>query len=202
MPDNDLCETPQPTQQSVLNRVSKDKFVLVLNLPLLLKEQAVSNNNISINPLQISVYGTIVPSIQIPPNEVRFGGQSYNVSGHARPNYEPLTVNFVVDSKFKNYWNLWYWLNSLNSSRESLYLGKEKRKISINERVEQGNLLEYQTNLSIFSLNEYNERLAEFIYYNAFIVGLGAIDYSYRNPDIIETTATFQFSQLDMKIFS
>ena len=29
--DNDLCETPQPTQQSVLNRSGKDKFILRAN---------------------------------------------------------------------------------------------------------------------------------------------------------------------------
>ena len=43
MTDNDLCETPQPTQQSVLNRASKDKFVLVLNLPSILKEKSKLN---------------------------------------------------------------------------------------------------------------------------------------------------------------
>jgi hypothetical protein len=198
MIDNDLCETSQPTQQSVLNRSSKDKFLLVLNLPLLLRKKATTNKNISIDPLQISVYGTIVPTIQVPPNEVRFSGQSYNVSSHTRPNYEPLTVNFVVDNDFKNYWNLWYWLNCLNDARKSTY--KASPKTSPLDVIEQGNLLDYQTNLSILSYNEYNETNAEFIYYNSFITSLGSINYSYRDPEIIETTATFQFSQLFMKL--
>lgn len=202
MPDNDLCETLQPTQQSVLNRSSKDKFILVLNLPILLKKQSVTNKKISIDPLQISVNGTIVPTIQVPANEVRFAGQSYNVSSHARPNYEPLTVNFIVDNNFANYWNLWYWLNTLNTARESVYAGTNSRNLTINDRIDQGNLLEYQTNLSIFSLNEYNQRIVEFKYYNAFITSLGSINYNYKDSDIIETTATFQFSQLDMQLLS
>jgi hypothetical protein len=200
MPDNDLCETPQPTQQSVLNRSSKDKFLLVLNLPLLLRKQTKTNSNISMTPLQISVRGTVVPAIRVPANEVRFAGQAYNVSSHARPNYEPLTVNFIVDNKFLNYWNLWYWLNSLNTARGSTYTGSNNRGLTIDEKAEQGNLLEYQSNLSIFSLNEYNQRTVEFIYYNAFITELGSINYNYEDSNIIETTATFQFSQLDMKI--
>jgi hypothetical protein len=202
MLDNDLCETPQPTQQSVLNRSSKDKFLLVLNLPLLLRKQSVTNRNISITPLQMSVRGTIVPAVRVPANEVRFAGQSYNVSSHARPNYEPLTVNFIVDNKFLNYWNLWYWLNTLNTARGSTYTGSNNKNLTNDEKIEQGNLLDYQANLSIFSLNEYNERSVEFIYYNAFITELGSINYNYEDSNIIETTATFQFSQLDMKITS
>jgi hypothetical protein len=202
MSELDLCEQPQATQQSVLNRSSKDKFILVLNLPLLLRKQAKTNSNISIDPLQISIHGTIVPNIQVPSNEVRFSGQSYNVSSHTRPNYEPLTVNFIVDNNFKNYWNLWYWLDNLNTARTSVYRGSEYQNTSIQDRIDQGNLLEYQTNMSIFSLNEYNQKIVEFIYYNTFITNLGSISYSYRDPEIIETTATFQFSQLDMKLIS
>ena len=200
MADNDLCETPQATQQSVLNRASKDKFILVLNLPILLRKQTTTNKKISIDPLQISVNGTIVPTIQVPANEVRFAGQSYNVSSHARPNYDPLTVSFIVDNNFANYWNLWYWLNALNTARESIYDGTNSRNLTINDRIDQGNLLEYQTNLSIFSLNEYNQRIVEFRYYNAFITSLGSINYNYKDSDIIETNATFQFNQLDMTL--
>jgi hypothetical protein len=69
MPDNDLCETPQPTQQSVLNRSGKDKFLLVLNLPQVLRKQTLSNNLLKIDPLQISIFGTVVPPIQVPSNE-------------------------------------------------------------------------------------------------------------------------------------
>ena len=98
MPDNDLCETPQPTQQSVLNRPGKDKFILVLNLPQVLRKQSLADDLINIDPLQISIFGTIVPDVAVPSNEVRFGGQSYNVSSYTRPNYQPLTVNFVVEA--------------------------------------------------------------------------------------------------------
>jgi len=198
--DNDLCDTPQPTQQSVLNRTGKDKFILVLNLPQVLRNESLSDELIKLDPLQISIYGAVVPEIRVPANEIRFGGQSYNVSSHTRPNYPPLPVNFVIDNKFRNYWILWKWLSILNSPDESFYDGT-KGKISTRDRILNGNLTEYQTNFSVIGVNEYNQPTVEFVYYNAFITGLGSINYNYRDPEIIESTAEFQFSRLDVKLY-
>jgi hypothetical protein len=202
MADNDLCETPQPTQQSVLNRVSKDRFLLVLNLPQVLKKQSLENNLIDIDPLQISIYGTVVPTVQVPSNESRFAGQSYNVSSYARPNYGPLTVNFVVDNMFRNYWVLWKWLTVLNDPKESLYTGTDSKLETWKDRLQTGIVTEYQTNFSVIGLNEYNQKTIEFIYYNGFITNLGGITYDYNDPEMIKTTAEFQFSQLDVNILA
>lgn len=202
MTDNDLCETSQPTQQSVLNRTSKDKFLLVLNLPQVLKKQSLENELIKIDPLQISIFGTIVPDIQIPPNEARFGGQTYNVSSYARPNYSPLTVSFIIDNKFANYWILWKWLTVLNDPKQSLYTGTDAKLETWKDRLQAGILTEYQTNFSVIGLNEYNEKTIEFIYYNGFITSLGGITYDYNDSEIIKSTAEFQFSQLDVSILS
>jgi hypothetical protein len=79
-----MTTTINPTQQSILNRASKDKFLLVLNLPTILKKRALTDNTIKLDPLEISVHGTIVPAITVPPVEVRFGGQSHHVSGYSR----------------------------------------------------------------------------------------------------------------------
>jgi hypothetical protein len=198
MSDLNLCDQPQATQQSVLNRSGKDKFILVLDLPFILKKQKNENRLIDMTPLQISVFGTIVPNVQVPPVEVRFGGQSINITSYSRPNYPPLTVSFVIDNKFRNYWILWKWLSILNDPKSSIYSGTPQNDEVEIDRFERGNLKEYQTNLSIFSLNEYNQKIAEFKYYNAFITNLGGINYSYRDSELIETTAEFQFSQFDM----
>jgi len=202
MSDLDLCEQPQATQQSVLNRVSKDRFLLVLNLPQVLKQQSVNNELIKLDPLQISIFGTIVPPAVVPGNEVRFAGQSYNVSSYARPNYTPLTVNFVIDNKFRNYWILWKWLTILNDPRESIYTGTDSKQETYKDRLQSGNLLEYQTNFSVLGLNEYNQQIVEFIYYNGFITNLGGITYDYNDTEIIKSTAEFQFSQFDIKLLS
>ena len=191
-----ICTNPE--LQFPLNRASKDRFILVLNLPPALRKLALTDNCFDINFLQLSVYGTLVPDISIPPVEVRYQGQSANYSSHSRPNYPPLTVNFVVDNEFKNYFILWRWLALLNDPIESKYDGKRIDQITREDRVEWGMLTEYQTNLSILALNEYNKTAMEFVYYDAFITNLGGINYSYREGDYIETTVTFQYNQLNV----
>ena len=202
MPDNDLCETPQVTQQSVLNRPGKDKFILVLNLPQVLRKQSITNDLININPLQMSIFGTVVPPVQVPGNEVRFGGQSYNVSSYARPNYPPLPVNFIVDNKFHNYWILWKWLAILNDPDTSYYAGTEPKLETWKDRIETGIVTEYQTNFSVISLNEYNIKNIEFVFHNAFITNLGGINYDYNDPEMVKSSAEFQFSKMDVNLLT
>ena len=200
MPDNDLCETPQPTQQSVLNRTGKDKFLLVLNLPPILRKRLTNDELLNIDPLQISIFGTVVPPAQVPANEVRFGGQSYNVSSYSRPNYPPLPVNFIIDNKLRNYWVLWKWLQILNDPESSFYTGTDPKLETWRDRLESGIVTEYQTNFSVISLNEYNQYTVEFIFKNAFITNLGGINYDYNDTELIKSSAEFQFSQLDVKL--
>ena len=209
MTDNDLCETPQPTQQSVLNRSGKDKFLLVLNLPKILYKQSVLDSTIDINPLQMSIHGAVVPPIEVPPIEVRFSGQSYNVSSYTRPNYPPLTINFIIDNKFRNYWLLWKWLSILNDPKTSNYAGTPTKSVipstnyeTTQDKIEAGILTEYQSNFSVIGLNEYNQNAIEFIYYNSFITNLGGINYSYRDTEILESTAEFQYSKIDVRLSS
>ena len=193
----DNCENP--TLQSSLNRASKDKFVMVLNLPYVLRKRASKDPLLDIDFLQINVSGTLVPNISVPAVEARYAGQSINVSSHSRPNYSPLTVNFVIDNEYKNYYVLWKWLEVLNTPLESIYGGTPlKEMLSPDERIAKGNQFEYQTTLSILALNEYNETVMEFQYLHCFITNLGQINYDYKGGDFIETTADFQFDQLNL----
>jgi hypothetical protein len=200
--DPSLCNTGNPTLQSPLNIAAKDKFILVLNLPYALRQESITDPTVDINPLQIKVHGSVVPTVSVPANEVRYAGQSYNVSSHSRLNYAPLNVNFIIDNQFKNYWIIWKWLSLLNTYNESLY-GRGGDMVPPNLRnraAEIGNLIEYQSNFSLLALDEYNSPIAEFVYYNAFPISLGSINYSYRDSENIESSAEFQFSQLEMKI--
>ena len=187
-----------PTSQSPLNRASKDKFILVLELPSVLRKRAKTDPTLDIESLQISVYGSIVPDITVPAVEARWGGQSANFSSHSRPNYPPLTVNFVVDNEYKNYYVLWKWLALLNDPTYSKYDGTPLSEVTKHDTIESGLNTEYQTNLSILALNEYNQNQVEFVYSNAFITTLGGINYSYRDGEILETTAQFQYNQINI----
>ena len=182
-----------PIIQSPLNRASKDKFVMVLNLPPVLRSLANNDPLLNIDTIQMSVFGSIVPDINVSEVDARYAGQNFHVSSYARPPYAPLVVNFVVDNDYQNYYLLWRWLEIANDPRLSIYKGHQQNPL------EAGTSFEYQTDVSILALNEYNEIVMEFLYYKTFITTLGAINYSYRDGEIIECSAQFHFSQLDIK---
>lgn len=186
-----------PQLQSPLNRAASDKFILLLELPYLLKKNALGDPYINVEPLQISVFGTVVPEIAVPEVDARWKGQNLHLSTYTRPNYPPLTVNFAVDNSYNNYYILWKWLDSMNLAIQNTYGG------TINNRDEvmiAGSQFEYQTTLILQALDEYNQPTLEFIFSKAFLTGLGSINYSYRTGNqLVESAATFHYSQLDVK---
>lgn len=188
------CSNPQ--LQSPLNISSKDKFIMILELPYVLRKRSASDPSIDINPLQISIFGTIVPDIAVPAIDARYGGQNLHLSTYARPNYPPLSINFVVDNNYKNYFLLWKWLDVMNLAKESGYGGTQQ--VTNEDYALTGDEFEYQTDISILALNEYNETSIEFKYTKAFVTRLGGITYSYKDSGLIEASADFHFSQLDV----
>jgi hypothetical protein len=191
-----------PTLQSPLNRSSKDKFLMTVELPYILRERATDDPAIgSIEPLLISIHGTVVPDITVPETDVRFAGQNLHLSTYARPNYPPLSINFIVDNEYKNYYLLWQWLNIMNLAIENYY-GGSRLNVSPDQNVFRGDQFEYQTTIIITALNEYNQPVIEFKYSKAFISRLGGITFSYRDGALVESTADFHFSQLDIKKLS
>jgi hypothetical protein len=191
----------EPYIQSPFNKQRKDKFLFVLNFPDALKEisQKISRDNAHIipNSLQFSVYGAVVPTIQVPKLDIRYSGQTLSQSSLARPPYEPVTVNFTVDNRFNNYWVIYSWLNILNNTYDSTFDSKNlipatKGNTMLNKTI----LDDYKADISLFPLDEYNKRIIEFKYTRAFPVSLGGIDFNYRNPEELETNFTFTFSQL------
>lgn len=188
-------------QQSILNKNRKDKFLLVLNLPEVLKEiNKISPSDreskyINFDSLQYSVYGAVVPTITVSDIDTAFGGQVAKFTSYNRPAYSPITVNFTIDNGFNNWWVLWSWLNLLNNSKTGKYNSDD---ISQPDLVRVTN--SYQANITIYGLDEYNNKKIQFDYTNAFITGLGEIVYNYRDSEQIESSFTFAFNQFTPKL--
>lgn len=188
-------------QQSILNKNRKDKFLLVLNLPEVLKEiNKISPSDreskyINFDSLQYSVYGAVVPTITVSDIDTAFGGQVAKFTSYNRPAYNPITVNFTIDNGFNNWWVLWSWLNLLNNSKTGKYNSDE---ISQPDLVRITN--SYQADITIYGLDEYNNKKIQFDYTNAFITGLGEIVYNYRDSEQIESSFTFAFNQFTPKL--
>lgn len=183
-------------QQSVLNKSRKDKFIMVVMLPKALREINLSVsrdiNLVNENALQFSVYGITVPSVIVDAVEVPYGGQVFNFTSHNRPDYETISVNFTVDNEFNNYWAIYKWINLLNNNKEAFFYA-EKIPVLNNP------FSEYATTITVYGLDEYNNRRIQFDYIGSVPVGLGEINYNYRDSEEIETTFQFAFSQLHVK---
>ena len=183
--------------QSPFNKSRKDKFLLVLNFPDGLKSIArkMTRNDESIFPdaIQFSVYGSLVPEVEVPALNIRYSGQTHTTSSQARNPYPPVTVNFTVDNRFNNYWTIYKWLNILNDDETGIY---DPTNLLPESQYNNKNILVYAANISIFALDEYDKRSVEFKYINAFPTALGGITFNNRDPGEIETYFTFNYSRL------
>lgn len=188
--------------QAILNRSRSDKFSFVLDLPMALKKQqdSILQTAYNANQIQFTTFGSPVPDIKIPEIKVPFGGQVYNASSLSRPPYTPLSLKFLIDNGYQNYWILWKWLNLFNNIEDSSTeltspLNENIKKIYLNNPMS-----DYTSTFSLFGLDEFNNRVIEFKYTQAFITGLSPIDYSFQTSSEITCNATFVFNKLDINL--
>jgi hypothetical protein len=193
--------------QSPFNKLRKDRFLLVLNLPDPLKKInskfTRDEDSINLNTMQFSVYGATIPEIVIPQVDILYGGQTYAQSSFHRPLWEPVTVSFTVDNRMNNYWVIYSWLNILNDAETGIYdpknLANRPAELkNIKPSIE--SIAEYSTDISLFLLDEYDKRVVEFVFKKAFPTSLGGMNLNYRTSDEIETSFTFAYSQFIVKL--
>jgi len=112
-------------KQAVFNKGRKDKFLMVITLPNILREinsEILSERSQTLlkqEALQFSIYGSPIPQVRVPDQKLGIYGQTYNVTSQVRDPYDPINVNFTVDNRFSNWWVLWKWLEVLNNPKDS-----------------------------------------------------------------------------------
>lgn len=190
--------------QAALNRSRNDKFIMVLDLPLAMKKKydSVLGEGYKIDPIQFSIYGSPVPQISVPEINLPFGGQVAKVSSHFRPAYTPLQIKFLVDNGYKNYWILWNWLNLFNDVKKSTSTVTNAIDTPINTRDASliNPVINYTSRFSIYSMDEFNNKIVSFTYTNAFPTTLGEINFSNQDASEINCTVTFAFNQLEVSL--
>tara|TARA_R100000951_G_C2544478_1_gene150426 strand:- start:37 stop:621 length:585 start_codon:yes stop_codon:yes gene_type:complete len=184
--------------QSILNKSRLDKFLLVFSIPPALREVNVRENtarnstNVIEDKLQLSVYGAVVPELTVPSIQIPYAGSNLYQSAHAREPYPPVTVNFTADNEFNNYWVIYKWLNLMHDQKTGVY---DETDLDPNNEFNN-----YQTDMTLYGLDEYENKRIEFTYTKAFPVTLGNLEYNYRTSDEIESSFTFVYSQLHTKL--
>tara|TARA_R110002167_G_scaffold172192_5_gene370497 strand:- start:9945 stop:10523 length:579 start_codon:yes stop_codon:yes gene_type:complete len=184
--------------QSFLNKSRSDKFKLVFSLPPALRKINSKTDrqtfNVNEDAFQFSVYGAVVPELDVPALQIRYGGSNLYNSTHAREPYPPVTINFTIDNGFNNYWVLYKWLNLMHDEKEGLY--------DASDLVSDKDFKNYQTDMTLYGLDEFNNERIQFTYTKAFPVTIGSIDYNYRTADEITSSMTFVYSQIHSKLIN
>jgi hypothetical protein len=189
---------PTPIQQSYLNKSRKDKFLLVFDIPPVLKRiqsnYTRDNNTIIPDSVQFSIFGTMVPGVTVKGVATRYAGDTLYVSSHSKDPYPPVNVKFNVDSGYNNYWTIYQWLNLLHDQKTGQY---NELGIQID-----GNFSDYQTDISLYGLDEYDNKVIEFKYTKAFPTSLDELSFDSKSSGEMELESgfTFLFSQMHIKL--
>ena len=61
---------------------------------------------------------------------------------------------------------------------------------------------DYQTDMTLYGLDEFNNKRIEFTYTQAFPITIGSLNYNYRESGEIQSSATFVYSQLRSKLLN
>lgn len=191
--------------QSQLNKIKKDKFLLVFDLPELLKPintsaLQIDNRTSFINrdSMQFSIFGNVFPTIRVDSIPNGYAGGVYNVSSHNRGAYENVRVNFTVDNRMMNYWVIYQWLNHLSDDEKIKYYNRDTSFIAPKSNGTLTQKLQpkfYQTDFTIYVKDEFDVNIAKFTYTKAFPTMLSPINYSYRDPEDVDCEFEFAFSQ-------
>lgn len=213
-------------QQSILNKGYQDKFILVLDTATLLKQFESSNVRdekfVNLDKMQFSVIGINIPAHIIPQVPMAYMGQTMHVTSQTRQAYPPVKINFTIDNRFENYWFLWKWLYIMNHPLESgmdkhfavleknphqalnhLAMKDKKPEIAnpVYKHIKAKNLYtDYQTTITVYGLDEYNQKVIQFDYRNAFITTLGDISYTYQDTNQLGCSFDFAYGQIDVKL--
>lgn len=182
---------------SPLNKAIADKFLMVLKLPEALKpineKFRRDNKTLQLDTLQFSIWGSVVPKISVPSVSVRYLGGNFPISSHAYPEWDPVTIKFEVDNLWSNYWVIYQWLNLMRNDKAGIMGG-----ISDKQDVIPGAepVRTYSSDMTVYALDEYEEPRIKWTYTYAFPTNLSEINFSERDTKRIESSFTFQFSQL------
>jgi len=180
----------EEVKQSFFNHASTDKFIMVFDIPQILKNNVefydrYQNSTIP-DSVQYSLYRTKVPDLTVKGVEVRNTGSTLYISSHSKDSFPPTEVEFAVDNGYNNYWCIYQWLNLLHDEKTGQYNSKDFPNVDKNFR-------EYQTNIVIFGLDEYGKKRIKFTFTKAFPTTLKGLEFNQQAEGDMRIVSGFDF---------
>lgn len=184
--------------QSPLNKTLEDKFIFVMNLPDCLKNlkskyvKQLSETGIGTNSVAWSLTNVEIPSNTIKAQSMPYSGGHHYISSHTKSPYDPLKIEFKIDSNYANYFTIYEWMNLI-------YHEKEGHFDAENLALDKTGSPVYSTQMAVIGTDEYNKPIIQWSFTHAFPTDLQSIKLNYQNTGEITCSVSFVFSQMYVK---
>ena len=214
----DLNFNGDDMHQSILNKSAQDKFLIILDVPVFLKpindRNVRKNSLINLDKWQFSPSAIAIPSVSTPAVQIPWGGQTTKMTAQTRPAYSPLKIDFQIDNNFDNYHFLWMWQAIMNDplkSAMSSYWDEKKldpykdtplfkHDLPYKHINYKHDFTQYKSKIIVLGLREYNEPIVRFTFNEAFPVEVSGINYDYKTHELLNSSATFEFNQMNVEL--
>lgn len=210
--------------QTVMNKASLDKFMVVLDIPKILYDNQSKNlrNNDFVNrdKWQFSPSKINIPEVAVPAIDIPAYGQTIQVTSQTRSKVSPLNVSFAVDNGYDNYHLLWTWFKTINDPKNSwmndkldqqkgrwFYTqnlkppqGDTPYRLSYNHVGQLPVFFDYMTTITVYAMREYNEKIFKWTLKYCFPTNVGGIEFDYASTNQITSQATFAVGQVETEL--
>jgi hypothetical protein len=187
------------SHESYLNTAKSDKFLAVITLPACFDKinkpaLAPTKKGIEDRTLYLTVFNFSIPTIKIGTRFESSYGRKIAVADHTRAEYDPISLKFAIDSRFKNYYSIYRWMEIIADEIEPFpdynkILGVAKRS-------------QYCSTIVLYGIDEYNKTKNRFVFEGAFPASISGIEYNYQTANEISVTVTFPFTFLRMEMLN
>jgi len=164
------------TIETVTNKANPSNFQLVF--PKVPTEETARVSR----ELTLNIYGTIIPSLSLGTDELQFlGGKHVIADGSIT--FEPWSVNFLVDSQFKNWKILYKWCTYINNNKDKF--GEVPGK--------------YAVDATLQVTENFQADILEILFKGVWINSLNEIGLSYREGNQeLECNASFSYDRYEI----
>lgn len=157
-----------------ISKATATEYAFVLNrLP---------NNIHDMDELRLNIFNITLPSVSLTQTEMPWQGKHTNMH-LGGITFDPLNINFIVDSEFRNWRVLFNWMMYIADNQE-------KPSEDANNYVVDGSLIIY---------DNFNKIHTTISYKNMWVQTLGELSFSVRDGEsLIESSATLMYDYYEI----
>ena len=129
--------------------------------------------------LTLNIFETVIPSLTLETVDMNWQGSRYSLPS-GKINFNPWTINFVVDSDFRNWMMLMRWITFINNNYDSVVQLPKTHMVD-----------------AVLSINDnWDNEILHVSFDNVWINEIGEVRFSYREggTDLV-SQATFAYSR-------